>query len=170
MRNLIVGVVVLAVIILFGWMIFRNRNAAPADTGTPGVTNTPGTNNPDNNSGGPAKLPVVGTQATSDDIVIDTPKVGDKIGSPLTVKGRARGGWYFEASAPVMVIDTSGKVLGQGFVTAEGEWMTSDFVPFSGTVRFSGATTNAGAVVFMNDNPSGDPERQKFWAVPVIFK
>src|SRR6185436_1582043 len=47
----------------------------------------------------------------SDLIIVDTPKAGDKVKSPLVVKGKARGNWYFEASFPVRIEDKNGKVL-----------------------------------------------------------
>jgi hypothetical protein len=169
MNKIITWVVVAAVVVLGAWLIFGNR-------GNDGIDNDAG--NSSNNNGGVVngtgdngidKLPVVGTQATADEIVVDVPKLGDKISSPLVVTGRARGSWYFEASAPVMVVDTTGKVLGQGFVEAQGEWMTTEFVPFKGTIRFDGTNSEGGAVIFMNDNPSGDESRAKYLAVPVFF-
>jgi hypothetical protein len=173
MNKTITWVIVAALVVLGAWLAFGNRGndgvKDNAQNGTPnynsdngGVVNGPGTNDI-------ANMPVVGTQATSDEIVVDVPKLGDKISSPLVVTGRARGPWYFEASAPVMVIDTTGKVLGQGFVEAQGEWMTTEFVPFKGTIRFDSTNSEGGAVIFMNDNPSGDESRSKYLAVPVFF-
>lgn len=156
-----------------GWFLFSNRDEVDEVDYTP-VANSTTTGN---NSGISTStgiwlnnLKLIGTPASSSEIVIDKPAIGNTISSPLSVSGKARGGWYFEASAPVNVIDSTGKVLGQGFVTAEGEWMTSEFVPFSGIIRFTPGTATSGAVVFMNDNPSGDAIRAKYLAIPVLFK
>jgi hypothetical protein len=51
--------------------------------------------------------------------------------------------------------------------------MTSEFVPFTGSVSYtlpSGATSTEGFVVFMNDNPSGDPARDLTVRVPVVLR
>lgn len=165
MNKTITWVLLAVVVVLAGWFIFHGRTANAPDT--TGTSSEQGSSTNTNTNG----LPVVGTAATANDIVIDTPKTGDKISSPIKVSGKARGSWYFEASAPVMIIDTNGKVLGQGYIQATGDWMTANFVPFTGTITFTkDPASEAGAVVFLNDNPSGDPSRQKFMAVPVFFK
>lgn len=156
----IIGAVVVIAIIAGAWFIIDSRGGGDV------VGDNTNTQNGEVLGKG---LPVVGTQATPNDIVVESPKIGDTVGSPLEVTGRARGGWYFEASAPVMVIDTTGKVLGQGFVMAEGEWMTEEFVPFRGSISFDASNVEGGAMIFMNDNPSGDESRAKYLAVPVFF-
>jgi hypothetical protein len=107
--------------------------------------------------------------ATSDDIQVMTPMPGASVMSPLTVSGKARGPWYFEASFPVEVRDEDGTLLGQGVAQAEGEWMTVEFVPFSVSVQFATPSSKKGYVLLKNDNPSGDPIRDKSISVPVLF-
>lgn len=104
------------------------------------------------------------------DIVVTSPKPGETVSSPLEVLGEAKGPWYFEASAPVDVLDAEGKILGRGYIEAQGEWMTTDFVPFRGVITFEAPLTSKGEIVFKNDNPSGDPVRDKFFRVPVKFE
>lgn len=110
--------------------------------------------------------------ATSDLIVVETPLSGSTISSPLLVSGRARGGWYFEASFPIDVVTADGTVIGQGFATAQGEWMTEDFVPFTGLITFTAPVGDAtsGMVIFKKDNPSGLPEHDDSILVPVQFQ
>lgn len=102
-------------------------------------------------------------------IEIDAPQANAQISSPVTVSGKARGPWYFEASFPVQILDANGKQLGQAPVQAKGEWMTEEFVPFEGKVTFSKPTTQTGFVVFHKDNPSGLPESEQEIRVPVRF-
>lgn len=102
-------------------------------------------------------------------IEIEAPAVNSVIRSPLTVMGKARGPWYFEASFPVKILDANGKQLGQAPVQAKGEWMTEEFVPFEGKVSFSQPTTTSGFVVFQKDNPSGLPENEQQVRIPVRF-
>ncbi|MBI4087139.1 Gmad2 immunoglobulin-like domain-containing protein [Candidatus Kaiserbacteria bacterium] len=73
-----------------------------------------------------------------DMIVVDTPKKGESVSSPLTVRGKARGQWYFEGTFPVVVTDWDGKIIGEGYGEAKGgEWMTPEYVPFTGTISFT---------------------------------
>lgn len=113
----------------------------------------------------------------SDLILVEYPKAGNKISSPLIVKGKARGTWYFEASFPIVIVDWDGKIIGEGHAEAIGDWMTEDFVPFKGVINYTrpenmkaGTYSERGAVIFKNDNPSGDPAKDKAVEVPVIFE
>ncbi|MEX2515117.1 MAG: GerMN domain-containing protein [Candidatus Paceibacterota bacterium] len=111
------------------------------------------------------------TISQSEFISVKTPGSGDQISSPLTVSGKARGQWYFEADFPVEVVDNAGNSLGMAPATADGEWMTEDFVPFSGQVNFdaSAAETADGRVIFHRANPSGLEENADSIEVPVTF-
>lgn len=99
-----------------------------------------------------------------------SPLPGDLITSPVVVKGEARGNWFFEASFPVRVFDSTGKELGVGVAQAQGEWMTEEFVPFEVVVSFAVPTTATGSVVLIKDNPSGLPEFDDQVLVPVKFR
>lgn len=110
--------------------------------------------------------------AYKDMIIVDSPRVGDKVISPITVSGKARGNWYFEASFPVQILDEEGNILGQAPAQAQGEWMTTDYVPFSATIPFQ-APKNPSAkllIKFNKDNPSGLPENDDFVSVEVNYK
>lgn len=109
------------------------------------------------------------SNGTSDMIRVSTPLPNVLVQSPLTVRGEARGGWYFEASFPVKILDADGKQLGIVPAQAQGEWMTNEFVPFEATLRFDTPTTETGVVVFQKDNPSGLPENDASVFVPVYF-
>src|SRR3990167_5530483 len=99
-----------------------------------------------------------GSEDKSDLIRVSEPRAGDTIASPLMFRGEARGMWFFEASFPVIVTDNAGKELGIGIAQAESEWMTENFVPFSGQTVFNAGGATEGFVVFKKDNPSGLPE------------
>ncbi len=102
-------------------------------------------------------------------IVITSPQAGDIISSPLTVSGEARGNWYFEASFPVQILDADGRELGVSPATAQGEWMTEEFVPFTGTIEFATSTTPTGTIVFHKDNPSDLRQYDDKREVPIRF-
>ena len=101
------------------------------------------------------QVPVAIISTSTDDLIhVDTPLPDVLVQSPLVVSGSARGSWYFEASFPVKILDANGQVLGQVPAKAQGDWMTTDFVPFQATLQFATSTTETGSVVFQKDNPS----------------
>lgn len=107
----------------------------------------------------------------ADLIILENPKIDETIASPLEIKGTARGNWFFEASFPIVLISDSGEVLVESYATADGEWMTEDFVPFTATLNFTlpqGVKT--GTLILKKDNPSGLPENDDELIVPVNFK
>lgn len=122
-----------------------------------------------------AVAPTDGVATTSpasipDLIVVTTPLPQAKVSSPLTVSGEARGNWYFEASAPYLLKDASGAVIAQGHIDAQGDWMTTNFVPFTATLTFpSQPAGSSGTLILKNDNPSGDPSKQKELDISVQF-
>ncbi|PIX62245.1 hypothetical protein CO057_03070 [Candidatus Uhrbacteria bacterium CG_4_9_14_0_2_um_filter_41_50] len=110
------------------------------------------------------------TNATQDDIIVDLPLAGDTITSPLTINGKARGSWFFEASAPVMVVNWDGLIIGEGYIQTTSDWMTADFVDFTGEITFTNPTyQNNGVIILKNDNPSGLPENDKALEIPIYF-
>lgn len=106
--------------------------------------------------------------ATSNEIRNVNVKADQVITSPLTITGEAKG-WYFEASFPIQIVDGSGKVIAQGPAQAQGDWMTSNFVPFKATLSFAKPSTATGTLILRNDNPSGLPENQRELRIPVRF-
>lgn len=103
-------------------------------------------------------------------IRVTSPLPNASVKSPLTITGEARGGWYFEANFPVKILDANGKVLGQHFAEAQGEWMTNEFVPFTSTLTFSAPTTPTGTLVIEKSNASGLPENADEIRIPVRFE
>ena len=102
-------------------------------------------------------------------IVVANLKAGQKIKSPFTVQGKARGNWYFEAFFPYELRDASGTLLAQGPVQASGDWMTTNFVPFSLVLTFPTPTTTSGTLTLKKDNPSGLPANDDQLVIPVQF-
>lgn len=98
------------------------------------------------------------------------------ITSPLTIEGEARGMWYFEASFPVVLTNWDGLIIAEGFTQAEGEWMTEEYVPFKTTLTFESPYNegdpefmNYGSLILQKDNPSGLPEHDDAFELPVTF-
>ena len=128
----------------------------------------------------PAPVVPADVQATidakADLIVLDTPIPLGVITSPLTFTGEARGMWYFEGSFPVVLTNWDGLIIAEGFVTAQGEWMTEEFVPFAGILEFVSPYAEGdpdfmkhGSLILQKDNPSGLPEHDDALQIPVRF-
>ena len=102
-------------------------------------------------------------------VVVDAPMANATISSPITVSGKAPGPWYFEASFPIEVRSATGTVLGVGVAQAQGEWMTTDDVPFTVQIdvkNYKGPAT----IVLHRDNASGLPEHDASVSVPIIVQ
>lgn len=112
----------------------------------------------------PAKIPHI-----RDLIIVDYPEPGNLVTSPLVIEGRARGTWYFEGDFPVKLLDVRGNLLATGIATAQGDWMTEDYVPFAVTIEFTLPETKEGNLVFERNNPSDLPENSQKFELPVKF-
>jgi hypothetical protein len=96
------------------------------------------------------------------------------ISSPLIIKGKARGSWFFEAVFPVILTDWDGRIISQGQARAQSDWMTEDFVAFEATLEFEKpaaikGVVNRGALILKKDNPSGLAEHDDALEIPVFF-
>ncbi len=103
-------------------------------------------------------------------IRLDTPQPNETITSPLTVKGEARGYWFFEADFPVKLLNAKGEVIAIAIAQAKSDWMTEDFVPFEATLEFQSPGSEKGTLVLEKDNPSDLPENADELIIPVTFE
>ena len=120
-------------------------------------------------TGGDAAAIMTYDNASSDDIIITSPTAGAEIMGTFILSGEARGNWYFEASFPVEVIAEDGTSLALLPIQAQGEWMTTDFVPFSTEITIEGDYTGPATIVVHKDNPSGLPEHDGSVSIPVVI-
>jgi hypothetical protein len=102
-------------------------------------------------------------------IKVSTPKTDEIVSSPFTILGEAPGTWFFEASFPIQILDANDQVLGTVVAQAQADWMTTAWVPFEATITFETPTTSTGTLVFRKDNPSGLPEHEAEYRLPVRF-
>ena len=143
------------IIVLLGVLFFYNPAKAPQL--------------PPDNVGG-AKL-LQPTMSADGHVGVTAPQPGVLVTSPVTVLGTVTGGgWFFEASFPVKVLDGDGTVLGTGIAQAQADWMSTSSVPFTAIVQFTAPHGATGTVVLFKDNPSGLPEKAASLSIPVRFK
>lgn len=122
----------------------------------------------------------------SDLIKVESPLPMSTITSTLTLKGEARGQWYFEGSFPITLTNWDGLIIAESYATfvhdpedPESTWMTTEFVPFEGTITFENPSfadveadhfSKRGFLIFRKDNPSGLPENDDALEIPVYFE
>lgn len=110
-------------------------------------------------------------------IEVSYPQPNGLISSPLSIKGKARGYWFFESVAPVTLVDWDGLIIAQGHIQAMDDWMTEDFVNFEGVLEFKKPEMASktdfgkkGTLILKKDNPSGLPENDSYIEIPVSFE
>ena len=109
--------------------------------------------------------------ATDDMIQVDLPFLGAVVGKEFSVLGVARGTWYFEASFPVVLLDKDGNVLAQGHAEAQEDWMSEEFVPFKADLVVTNQNyIGPATLILKNDNPSGDPVRDRSVSLPITVE
>lgn len=151
---------ILIILVVFGVLFWALTKAVPKEP----VVNVPDTMMPD-------KAPA----EKVDRIVVTSPLPESTVSSsPITIKGRARGNWFFEASAPVDIVNWDGLIIGQGYVTVDEpyEWMTMEFVPFTGTVSYDASQLgpyNYGWIIMKKDNPSGESQFDEALEFKIFF-
>jgi hypothetical protein len=118
----------------------------------------------------------IGNELEKDNLIrLSSPRPNEYVRSPLEVRGVARGSWFFEASFPLVVTDGNGKIIGQGYATAQDNWMTEDFVSFVGTVLFDTAEIQStysgkGTLILQKSNASGLSEHNDALEIPIVFE
>lgn len=112
----------------------------------------------------------IGNELEKIDLIqVETPRPNQTISSPLVVKGKARGAWFFEADFPISLADSKGRLIGSAVATAQADWMTEEFVPFEARLEFKNPQEEKGTLIFKKDNPSGLVEHDDELIMPVKF-
>ena len=106
----------------------------------------------------------------SDQPTINTPLPNSIVISPLTISGTVPSGWMFEGSFPIKLTDDQGTTLATATASQDpGEdWMSGNPTQFTTTLTFT-TTATSGFIVLSKDNPSGLPENDQEYRIPVNF-
>lgn len=153
----------LIIVALLGYSVWALTRESDPNNQTPPTATVPITNNPE-----PTLPTTVYDRASEDDIVVTS--VTKKNDTTIHIEGRARGPWYFEASFPIEVKDNNGARLALAPMMTSAEWMTTEFVPFSGDITLSRAYSGVTTIVLQKDNPSGDAVRDASLTYTVDLK
>ena len=140
-------------------------SAVPAGCAAPDTREAPAAP-PASSSQAPAAAPAPG----HDLITLEVPRPGERVDSPLTVRGAARGSWYFEGDFPVNLTDWDGRIIAEGVASAQGPWMTRDFVPFVATLELTPPEYgDHGFLILRKANPTGLPRHDDAYEIRVRF-
>lgn len=104
-------------------------------------------------------------------IEISSPGKNEVISSPLKIMGQVNGdGWNgLEGQVgTVKLFDSSNKELALGILTATEDWMKV-LVNFETTLWFDYPGDGIGKLVFYNENPSGEADKDKTFTLPVTL-
>lgn len=67
--------------------------------------------------------------------------------------------------------NSTGRTVGARYISAQGEWMTRQFVPYTGTVEFDvTGHEQRGTLVLKRDNPTDRPEQDRSVRIPIRFE
>lgn len=103
------------------------------------------------------------------EVRVYAPEKDSTIASPVAVVGEVPGSWSFEASFPIRLVDSSGKVVAQSTAQVLGDWMTDQLVPFSAKLPYVAASAHSGSgsLILQKDNPSGRAANDDTVVIPV---
>lgn len=102
-------------------------------------------------------------------VIVTSPARGATVASPLTVAGQVPGSWSFEAQFSVRLVDAQGNILDEAPATVQGDWMTSNLVPFTATLNFGDSASKNGTLVLIRSNPSDLRENDDTVVVPILL-
>ncbi len=152
-------------VVMLAWVLVSPPAFLQGNT----ATTTPNTENTDTeNENGGQTGPLTPDQLKAR-VVLSSPSSNATVDQNFTITGKAPGPWYFEASFPIEIRDPNNNIVATGFATAQGEWMTTSDVPFTGTINVPSYTGPA-TLILMRDNPSGLPEHAASVSFPIVIQ
>lgn len=156
MKKTLISTLILIIIVVGGFFLFSNSEKEEP-------------RKPKNKDDKISKEESAHIKSKEDLIVLNKPKPNSRISSPIKLEGKARGGWYFEASFPIKIVDEQENLLGENSAQAQGEWMTEKFVPFQSEISFDKPNTKEGKIILEKANPSGLEKNADELRIPIKF-
>ena len=150
----------LIVIAVLAWLLFATPAASPTAS-VPEDWSATSTKPTDSGSS---------TQPLDTRVTVTSPRSGATVGHTLTISGKAPNQWYFEASFPIKVTTPEGDTIGTSHGQAQTDWMKPGQVPFTATVTLTLSYSGPATIALLKDNPSGLPENDDSFEVPVIVQ
>jgi hypothetical protein len=114
----------------------------------------------------------IGNELEKTDLIrVSSPRPGDLVvsGEIHELTGEARGYWFFEATFPFEIIGENGEELFAHYATAEGEWMTEEFVTFNAEFTLPSNYEGPATLILRRSNASGLSEHDDELTVPIVI-
>jgi len=121
------------------------------------------------NPSAPQPTAACGQSGQASGLKIISPQAGASVSTPIKVLGSVNGGGWsgFEGQVgTVVLLDASGEELDRSILSATTDW-TSQPTNFEANLNFSVAKEQAATLDFRNENPSGEPERNREYSMSV---
>lgn len=164
----IIGAFLAGVVTLYLFNQTRNNSQDTTSnvTSTPGVTSSPASSaEPVTNTTPNSTAPATSPSATGTvNITVSSPKSGETVGRPFTVRGTAR---TFEQSVSFRLKQADGKVLVEDFTTATAPDLGM-FGPYEKTLNYPRPTQQNGILEVFENSAKDGSEINKV-TVPVKF-
>lgn len=104
-------------------------------------------------------------------VVVENLVMDQQITSPLTISGKARGPWFFEATFPIVLTNWDGLIIAEGYAEATEPWMTEEYVPFRAVLDFDKPPYGErGTLILHKANASGLPEYDDALEITINFE
>lgn len=153
---LITSIVVLVIVILVVFFVLRSRNSDDYEF-TKGSLNNSFVSTSTTLSGEPIVQ-------RSDAISISAPRVNERVGSPIIIRGDAR---TFENVVHYRLLDAQGKVVSEGYTTATAPDV-GQFGPFRGELTYT-ATVDGEGTLEIYEESAKDGSRINVVSIPVRY-
>ena len=120
----------------------------------------------------PAKPSTKVQPVVTEGIQVILPTANEEVSSPINITGIVNGGGWggFEGQVgTVKLLDGNGNELATSVLTATTDWTISP-TNFKATITLGKAYQGSATLIFSNENPSGMPQNNKIFTLPVIIK
>lgn len=120
----------------------------------------------------PTLAPEAAPAQKDDLILVNSPRPNAQVASPIVITGKARGNWYFEGSFPIVLTNWDGLIIAEGYATAQGEWMTTEYVPFTASLSYTLAPETPyrrGFLILKKNNVSDERHLDNAIEIPVTL-
>lgn len=158
------------IVVAIGYGVFSSmkKTGSPADGTQPTEQSADQT---ESSLGTQEEMKAAPPQKEVANVEMVAPVANSVVSSPMAVTGIVPPGWMFEGQLTVRLLDDQNQVLVEapGTESIPGSWQTGKSVVFTSSLSFT-TTAPTGTLVIAKPNPSGLPENDESFSVPVKFQ
>ena len=106
-------------------------------------------------------------------VIVTTPQVWSEHLWSMQVTWQVPWNWFFEAKAPIRVVDQDWRIVWESFIQAQWDWMTTDLVEFAWEIsrdypEQDWTDTSILSLMIVRNNESWLPENDALVEVPFV--